>query len=97
MTVSKSGLTKRLVDLAYASTRRRLVRVLLELAEEQGVREGARMRINLPLSLGDLAEMIGASRQATCEELRMLRAEGLIEVAWPRVFLADVEHLRQLR
>lgn len=90
------ALTKRLVDLAYASVRRRLVRVLLDLAEEHGVREVAKMRIDLPLSLGDLAEMIGASRQATCEELRMLRAEGLIEVAWPKIFVADVEHLRQL-
>ncbi|MBC7169359.1 Crp/Fnr family transcriptional regulator [Candidatus Bipolaricaulota bacterium] len=90
------ALTKRLVDLAYASTRRRLVRVLLELAEEHGVREGAKMRIELPLLLGDLAGMIGASRQTTCEEVQLLRAEGLIEVAWPRVFRADVEHLRQL-
>jgi len=49
-----------------------------------------------PPSLRDLAEMIGASRQATCEEVQLLRAEGLIEVASPRVFLADVEHLRQL-
>ncbi len=89
-------LAKRLVDLAYASIRRRLVRVLLDLAEEHGVREGAKMRIDLPLSLGDLAGMIGASRQTTCKEVQLLRAEGLIEVASPRVFLADVDHLRQL-
>jgi len=55
------------------------------------------MRIDLPLSLGDLAEMIGASRQATCKELQLLRGEGVIEVMWPRVLLSDVERLRQLR
>ncbi len=88
-------LARRLVDLAYASTRKRLVQVLLNLGEEHGVREGAKMRIDLPLSLGDLAEMIGASRQATCKELQLLRAKGLIEVAWPWVFLRHPGGLRR--
>ncbi len=87
---------RRLVDLAYAGTRQRLVRVLLELGEEHGAAEGDEVRIDIPLSLRDLAEMIGASRQATCKELQLLRAKGLIEVVWPRVFLSDLEHLRQL-
>ena len=89
-------LATRLVDLAYAGTRQRLVRVLLELGEEHGAAEGDEVRIDIPLSLRDLAEMIGASRQATCKELQLLRAKGLIEVVWPRVFLSDLEHLRQL-
>ena len=89
-------LATRLVDLAYGSTRQRLVRVLLELGEEHGVREDTRVRIDIPVSLRDLAEMIGASRQATCKELQLLRSKELIEVAWPRVFLADIERLRQL-
>lgn len=56
------------------------------------------MRIDIPLSLRDLdlAEMIGTSRQTTCKELQLLRSKGLIEVAWPRVSLSDVERLRQL-
>jgi len=89
-------LARRLVDLAYTSTRRRLVRVLLELGEEHGVSERVGLRIDLPLSLRDLAEAIGASRQATCKELQLLRAKGVIEVVWPRVLLSDVERLRQL-
>ena len=89
-------LVRRLVDLAYGSTRQRLVRVLLELGEEHGAPEGGGVRIDILLSLRDLAEMIGASRQATCKELQLLRAKGLIEVVWPRVFLSDLEHLRQL-
>ncbi len=89
-------LATRLVDLAYGSIQQRLVRVLLELAKERGVQEDARVRINLPLALRDLAEMIGASRQATCKELQPLRAKGLIEAVWPWVSLLDVERLRQL-
>lgn len=90
-------LARRLVDLAYGSARQRLVRVLLELGEEHGASEGGGVRIDIPLSLRDLAEMTGASRQATCKELQLLRAKGLIEVVWPRVFLSDLERLRQFR
>jgi len=90
-------LATRLVDLAYGSTRGRLVRVLLDLGEEHGAAEGGGVRIDIPLSLRDLAEMIGASRQATCKQLQVLRAKGLIEVVWPRVFIADVERLRPFR
>ena len=96
LTQEQGRLARRLVDLTYASTRQRLVRALLELGDEHGAAEGGGVRIDIPLSLRDLAEMIGASRQATCKELQLLRAKGVIEVAWPRVFLADVEHLRQL-
>ncbi len=47
------------MDLTYASTRQRLVRALLELGDEHGEAEGGGVRIDIPLSLRDLAEMIG--------------------------------------
>lgn len=90
-------LVQRLADLAYASVRTRLVRVLLDLGEEHGEAEDDGLRISVPLSLRDLAEMIGASKQATCKELQLLRAKGLIDAVWPRVFLSDLERLRQVR
>ncbi len=96
LTQEQGRLVRQLVGLAYASARRRLVRVLLELGEEHGAAEQSGVRIDIPLSLRDLAEMIGASRQATCKELQLLRAKGVIEVVWPRVLLSDVERLRQL-
>lgn len=83
----------RLADLPYESVRARLVRVLLELGEEHGVAEEGRLRIDVPLSLSDLAEMIGATRQATSKELQVLRGKGLIEVAWPWIFLSNSEGL----
>lgn len=93
----QSHLVRRLMDLGYASTRQRLVRVLLELGEEHGAAESDRVRIGIPLSLRDLAEMIGASRQTTSAELQSLARRGLIELAWPTVFLLDPDGLRQCR
>ncbi len=90
-------LATRLVDLAYGSTRQRLVRVLLELAEEHGAAEGGGVRIDIPVSLRDLAEMIGAARPTTSGELQVLERRGLIGLAWPTVFLPDLEGLRRHR
>ena len=88
-------LATRLVDLAYGSTRQRLVRVLLELGETHGAAEQSGVRIDIPLSLRDLAEMIGAARPTTSAELQALVRRGLIRLAWPTVFLLDPDGLRR--
>lgn len=97
LVLEKVRLLRRLADLAYGSTRGRLVRVLLELREEHGVAEEGRVRIDLPFSLSDLAAMIGASRQATSKELRVLCQRGLLQVQWPWIFLADEPSLCQFQ
>lgn len=90
-------LATRLVDLAYGSTRQRLVRVLLELGEEHGAAEQSGVRIDIPLSLRDLAEMIGAALPTTSTDLQALVRRGLIKLAWPTVFLLDLDDLRRHR
>ena len=90
-------LAMRLVDLAYGSTRQRLVRVLLELGETHGAAEESGVRIDIPVSLRALAEMIGAARPTTSAELQALVRRGLIKLAWPTVFLLDPEGLRRYR
>lgn len=93
----QSRLARRLLDLAYASARRRLVRVLLELGQEHGAPERGGVRIDVPLSLRDVAEMIGASRQTASEELQPLARQGLVKVVWPTFFLPDPQGLQRPR
>ena len=84
--------------MAYESVRARLVQVLLDfLGDSHRVQESGIVWIDIPLSLRDLAAMIGASRQRTCEELQWLRRKGLIEVKWLKGFLVNVELLYQLK
>lgn len=89
-------LVRRLTDLVYESVRTRLVRALLELGEKHGVQDGGVTRIEIPLSLQDLAEMVGASRSATSVELQALARRGLIRLSWPMVFLLDPVGLHRL-
>jgi len=86
-----------MVDLAYESVEERLAHVLLSLRRRHGVREGSNVRIDLPLSQQDLADMIGASRQAVNLKLQKLAKKGLIRVKRSRITILNDERLRNLR
>ena len=89
-------LARRLEDMVAFGVRERLVRVLLELGEEHGVREGNGLRIDLPLSQQDLADLVGASRQKTNLNLRKLANQGLIRAERGRITILDEESLQKL-
>ena len=89
-------LVGRLAYFAYGGVRERLARGLLELGKHYGVRSGEGLLINLPLSQGDLADLIGASRQTVCQELRKFANGGLVRVEGRRITLTDLEALRWL-
>ncbi|MGC9075544.1 MAG: helix-turn-helix domain-containing protein, partial [Candidatus Bipolaricaulaceae bacterium] len=57
--------------------------------EEHGIREGKGLRIDLPLSQQDLADLVGASRQTVCQELLKLVKKGLVQVNARRLILID--------
>lgn len=86
----------RLAYLAYGSVRKRLARELLELGKCYGVRSGEGLLIDLPLTRGDLADLIGTSRQTVCQKLQWFVDRGLIQVAGRRITLTDPEALRRL-
>ena len=87
----------RLAYLAYGDVEERLARGLLELGKRYGVRCGEGLLINLPPSQGDLADLIGASRQKVNLTLRQLVKQGLIRTERGRIIILDQEGLQKLR
>ncbi len=90
-------LLQRMADLAYESIEERLVHILLSLGRRHGVREGDSLKIELPLSQQDLADMIGASRQAVNRELRKLAEKGLVHVERCQITILDENKLQNLK
>jgi CRP-like cAMP-binding protein len=72
--------TDRLEDLIFLDLPARVAKKLIQLARKHGVKTGQGIRINLPLSQQELAEMVGATRPRVNEQLRRLAREGLINV-----------------
>lgn len=89
-------LLQRMADLAYENVEERLAHILLSLGQRHGVHEGKNLRIDLPLSQQDLADMIGASRQVVSQKLRKLTDQGLIREERCQITILDEECLRNL-
>lgn len=90
-------LLQRMADIAYENVEERLAHVLLSLGERHGVREGNALRIDIPFSQQDLADMVGASRQRVNRELRKLADQGLIQMERCQITILDDERLQNLK
>jgi CRP-like cAMP-binding protein len=80
-------------ELAVLPVRQRLARALLRLDEAAG---NARRRRAFELPQQDLAELIGASRNAIVLALGLLRAEGVIDTRRRRVAVMDPGALHRI-
>lgn len=86
----------RRVEFGSTDVAVRLVRRLLELADEHGApREGGGVKIDLAITQEELAAMVGASREAVTRALRSLREAGLVVTARREIALCDVALLRR--
>ena len=90
-------LLQRMAALAYETVEERLAHILLSLGQRHGIHEGKALRIDLPLSQHDLADMIGASRQMVNLKLQKLAEQGLIRVERCRITILAPERLRNLK
>jgi len=86
----------RLAYLAYGSVRERLVKGLLELGKRYGVHCEQGLLIDLPLSQGVLADLIGASRQKVNLTLRKFASQGIIRTERGRITILDQQGLQEL-
>jgi CRP/FNR family cyclic AMP-dependent transcriptional regulator len=86
----------RVENLVFGDVRARLAMVLLELAEDFGERAGDRWIIELALSQGELATLIGSTRQSVNAALSALRDDGLLQLDQGRVEVLDAAALRRV-
>jgi CRP-like cAMP-binding protein len=84
---------RRLRHLLFHSTRDRLTHLLLELAEQYGVRTAAGVALKVKMSHQDLADVIGASRESVTLRLGELQAEGWLSIAKRTITIRDLDRL----
>jgi len=82
-------------DLARLDTRGRLAKTLIDLAHDHGRVEGPGMEIELPITQGDLAAMVGATRERVNRILGGLEREGAIQRRGRHIIVLDSDRLRQ--
>lgn len=85
-------LTRRIAELSFLDTRHRLYNTLLRLSRQRPGNEEQRI-ISPPVIHADLAEHIGASREAVSREMSRLAKEGLLERTRGAIVLARPDEL----
>lgn len=86
---------EKVMNLALNDTLRRLVQVLLHMAEEHGEDAGAGVRISLRLTNQELANLIGTTRETINRILNSLKRDGSLEMDKQGIVL-DKEKLKKL-
>jgi CRP/FNR family transcriptional regulator/CRP/FNR family cyclic AMP-dependent transcriptional regulator len=87
--------THRLEDVMFLDLPTRVAKKLLQLAAKHGVQTSRGVRIDIPISQQELAEMVGATRPRVNEQLRALSRDGLIEVERQTIVLLKPRDLRR--
>jgi len=88
-------LEMRLEDLIYQPVANRLALTLLWQARRHGQKEPDNS-LRLPLTQKDLAQLIGASREAVAEQLRDFKQAGLIKTSYRAIQILDSKGLMRM-
>ncbi|MDP6980380.1 MAG: Crp/Fnr family transcriptional regulator [Myxococcota bacterium] len=86
----------RVENLVFGDVRSRLAKVLLELAEDFGRTNGDTCIIDIGISQGELATLIGSTRQSVNAAMGALKDDGILRLSGRRTELLDQERLRTI-
>jgi len=73
----------------------RLAAMLLKFGEAHGIKTEKGVRIGIPLTCGEIASMIGSTRQTVTALLNAFRDEGLIEAGGREIIIRDPAKLAE--
>ncbi|AZN41633.1 Crp/Fnr family transcriptional regulator [Paenibacillus albus] len=80
-----------LEKLALGDVRDRILHLLLKLSERFGVEDGEYVRIDLPLTHQEVANLVGATREAVSVILKTLMKENVIETGRKSLSISPVK------
>ncbi|MEW4486998.1 Crp/Fnr family transcriptional regulator [Thalassoglobus sp. JC818] len=84
---------RRLKSLLFRSNRERLIHLLIELADQYGVRTPDGVRLKIKLSHQELASIIGSTRETVTVVLGDLQSEGKLTIERRHLILNNIEQL----
>jgi CRP-like cAMP-binding protein len=82
--------------MTFQDVQGRLAYELIYLAERHGVQEEGEVIIKIPLTQGDLATMVGASRESVNKALAALRSRDLVRVSGSNFSVGNLDGLRRI-
>jgi CRP/FNR family transcriptional regulator, cyclic AMP receptor protein len=84
-----------LEEVFFLNVAARLAKKLIELAMNNGFRDGEKGPVKLSITQKDLAGMIGTTRESVNKELRVLREKNLIDLSNKTILIRDLDAIKQ--
>ncbi len=81
--------------LAFLDVHARVRHVLLDLVRRYGIKENSGVLLNVELTQGELATMVGATRERVNRALASLRSQGLVELRAKKMVILDPKRLSE--
>ncbi|MBN1315351.1 MAG: cobalamin-dependent protein [Anaerolineales bacterium] len=91
--ISVQSLNKQVRQLSMADVQQRLKNGLVKLADQHGLVTKEGIRIDLPITHGDLAELIAANRTTITLSLKELERQGYVWKKGRQLFIVRPEHI----
>ena len=88
-------LTTQAADFVFLDLEGRVAKLLADSAEARGLQDGDRLAFDLGFTQGELASMVGGSRQSVNQILRALEGRGFLEVNRATIVIEDLAGLRR--
>lgn len=82
-------------DLSFKNVPDRLAKILVEMADNEGVKAGNNTILERNLTLYELASMVGTVREVITRSLQKLEKEGYITIARQQIEILDLDGLRK--
>lgn len=86
----------RMENLIFRNVPQRLAALFLELKGEFGRNEGDTIKIDVPLTHEDLANLVGSARATVTDVLNDFKKQGIIQTAGKRFILKNTKSLEEL-
>lgn len=82
--------------MTFQDIQGRLAYEMLNLAERHGCEVGEKIVIKIPLTQGDLATIVGATRESVNKSLSALRSQNLVQVDGTEITVLNPDGLRNM-
>lgn len=86
---------RRSAGMFQKNARERLAELFLEFADEYGIQEPARIRLNIRLSRDEMASIIGSAHETVIRLISEFKEEGIVQLEGKTIFVTNKEKLRE--
>jgi len=83
-------------DLSFKNVPSRLAKILVDMVEREGVKQGDNVLLKRNITLYEMASMVGTVREVITRSLQKLEKDGVLNISRREIEIVDLEKLKRI-